>query len=142
MRTFTHITLALLFGSSILMAHKPSAEEISSKHTKVIIMDKGVKRTVFIPRDDALKIRTSPMKAEQAMSKDGIIVKFKDASKVSVTAFEAKYNVKLKQKLASGYYIFENSSKLSDLQIVQEVIKNEINVLTVRPNWQMGNKPF
>ena len=142
MKKFTYITLALLLGSSMLLAQKPSAQEIDSNYTKVIIMDKGVKRTVLIPKDDTVDNKMSSMKAEQATSKDGVILKFKDPSQTSISAFEAKYNVKLKHQLASGYYIFENTSKLTDAQIVEEIIKNETNAVTVKPNWKMTNKPF
>lgn len=126
----------------MLFAQKPTSEELDKNYTKVIIMDKGVKRTVLIPKDDAVNTMMSPMKAEQATSKDGVIVKFKDPSEASITAFEAKYNVKLKHQLASGYCIFENTSKMTDAQIVEEVINNETNTLTVKPNWRMTNKPF
>lgn len=142
MKKFTYITLALLLGSSMLLAQKPTQKEIDSNYTKVIIMDKGVKRTVLIPKDDTVDNKMSSMKAEQATSKDGVILKFKDSSQTSINAFEAKYNVKLKHQLASGYYIFENTSKLTDAQIVEEIIKNETNAVTVKPNWKMTNKPF
>ena len=142
MKKLTYMTLALLLGSSVLLAQKPSAQEIDSSYTKVIIMDKGVKRTVLIPKDDAVNSRKSPMKAEQATSKDGVILKFKDPSQTSISAFEAKYSIKLKHELASGYYIFTNTSKFTDVQLVEEIIKNETNAATVKPNWKMTNVPF
>ena len=142
MKKFTYITLALLLGSSALLAQKPLAQEIDNNYTKVIIMDKGVKRTGLIAKENTLDSKMSSMKAEQATSKDGVVLKFKDSSQASVSAFEAKYNVKLKHQLTSGYYIFENISKLTDVQIVEEIIKNETNAVTVKPNWKMTNKPF
>ena len=141
MRNFTYITLVLLLGSSVLLAQKPSSKEIENNYIKVIIMDKGVKRTVLIPKDDIVKNKMNPMKAEQATSKDGVIVSFKDPSKTSISDFEAKYNIKLKHKLVVGYYIFTNASKFTDAQIVEEIIKNEINIETVKPNWRMTNIP-
>lgn len=139
MKKFTYITLALLLGNNVLLAQKHSSLEIDNSYTKVIIMDKGVKRTVLIPKDNIAKNKMNTMKAEQATSKDGVIISFKDSSKTSISVFEAKYNLKLKHKLVIGYYIFTNLSKFTDVQIVEEIIKNETNIETVKPNWRMTN---
>lgn len=141
MKKFTYITLVLLFGSSVLLAQKPLSKEIDAKYTKVIIMEKGVKRTVLIPKDDTVKSQMNPMKPEQANSKDGVVVRFIDPSKTSISDFEAKYNIKLKHKLIIGYYIFANASISTDAQIVEEIIKNETNIETAKPNWRMTNTP-
>jgi len=139
MKKILYITVALLFVNNVLLAQKPSSLEIDNSYIKVITMDKGIKRTVLIPKDDTVKKQMSSMKAEQAVSKDGIIVSFKDSSKVLIRAFEEKYKLKLQHKLHIGYYIFTNVSKLSDIRIVEDIIQNETNVETVKPNWEMTN---
>lgn len=139
MKKIPQIAVALLLANSLLLAQKPSSLEIDNSYTKVIVMDKGIKRTVLIPKEDTVKNKMNPMKAEQAVSKDGVIVSFKDSSQASINAFETKYKLKLQHKLLVGYYIFTNVSKLTDVQIVEEIIKNETNIETVKPNWKMTN---
>ena len=80
MRKFTYITLVLLLGSSVLLAQKPSSQEIENNYIKVIIMDKGVKRTVLIPKDDIVKKRMAErFKREGCTARFGI---YKDIKKI------------------------------------------------------------
>lgn len=138
MKIFTYIGLALLACNSLLLAQKPSFVD-NEKYKKVIILEKGVKRTILVPKDDTVKNKMNSTRVEQAKSKDGLIVSFKDPSTMSISAFESKYNLKLKHRLRIGYYIFINTSLLTDLQIVEEITTNETNIETVKPNWRTTN---
>ena len=44
-------------------------------------------------------------------------------------------------ELQIHHVLVENISRYSDVQIVGEIIKNDINVKTVKPNWKKKNKP-
>jgi hypothetical protein len=70
-----------------------------------------------------------------------VIVSFLDTKILSISEFETKYGLKLKEKLVIGYYIFENVSDRSDTEIMSAIIKNETNVKTVKPNWEKKNQP-
>ena len=135
------ILLAFLASSSFAFAQKVKTEEMQKNYTEVIILEKGVKRKINIPKDDKIKNTLSPYSAKEARSQEGIIVSFKKTSNVSISEFETKYGLKLKTKLVIGYYIFQNISEHSDVQIVEEIIKNETNIETVKPNWKMKNTP-
>jgi len=113
----------------------------SVDYEKATILENGVKRTVRVQSGD-VKVKDTVSKIENKDSKDGIIVKFKDDSAVSIKEFESKYSLKLKTKLIIGYYIFENDSKRSDLDIVSAIINSETNVKTVKPNWKMRNVTY
>lgn len=135
------ILLAFLASSSFTFAQKVKTEAMQKNYTEVIILEKGVKRKINIPKDDKIKNTFSPYSAKEATSKEGIIVSFKKPSQVSISEFETKYGLKLKTKLVIGYYIFQNISESSDVQIVGNIIKNETNIQTVKPNWKMRNTP-
>ncbi len=135
------ILLTFLASSSFAFAQKEKLQNVEANYTQITILEKGVKRKINIPKDDTLKNKFNPYSAKQATSQDGIIVSFKDSSLISVNEFEAKYGLKLKTKLVIGYYIFQNISKESDIQIVKNIINNEVNVKTVKPNWKMKNTP-
>ncbi len=135
------ILLAFLASSSFAFAQKVKTEEMQKNYTQVIILEKGVKRKINIPKDDKTKNTFSPYSAKEATSQEGIIVSFKKPSQISISEFEIKYGLKLKTKLVIGYYIFQNISEHSDIQIVEDIMKNETNIETVKPNWKMKNTP-
>ena len=135
------ILLAFLASSSFIFAQKVKTEDMQKNYTEVTILEKGVKRKINIPKDDKIKNTFSPYSTKEATSQEGIIVSFKKPSQVSISEFETKYGLKLKTKLVIGYYIFKNISESSDVQIVGDIIKNETNVKTVKPNWKMRNTP-
>lgn len=134
--------LAFLASNSFAFSQKVKIQNSEANYTQVTILDKGVKRTINIPKDDTLKNKFNPHTAKEATSKEGIIVSFKNPSAVSISNFEERYSLKLKKKLAIEYYIFQNISKYSDVQIVGNIIENETNVKTVKPNWKMKNTPM
>lgn len=133
------ITLIAFFASSTF-AFSQKVKNTEKNYTDVIILEKGVKRKICIPKDDTVKSRINPYEAKQLYSKEGIVLTFKDTSKVSINELEAKYGLKLNTKLMIGYYIFENISKKSDIEIVKSIIDNETNVKTVKPNWKKNNQ--
>lgn len=137
--TFTLISF--LASSTFAFSDKVKTKNMTESYTEVTILEKGVKRKVRIPKDDHIKSRNNPHEAKQLTSKEGIVLTFKDPSQVSISELEAKYELKLKTKLVIGYYIFENISKKSDVEIVESIIEEEANIKTVKPNWKMKNKP-
>ena len=137
--TFTLI--AFFASSTFSFSDKVKAKATTTSYTEVTILEKGVKRKIRIPKDDAIKSRNNTHEAKQLTSKEGIILTFKDPSKVSISELEAKYGIKLKTKLVIGYYIFKNMSKKSDVEIVESIITEESNIKTVKPNWKMKNLP-
>lgn len=86
-------------------------------YIQVTVLEKGVKRKINIPENDAFKNRFNTHSAKQLDSKEGIVLSFKDQTQVSVDEFESKYGIKLERKLVIGYYIFKNMSEYSDIQI-------------------------
>jgi len=133
--------LTFLLSNSFASSQKSTLQETEANYTKITILDKGVKRKIYISKDDTLKNKFNPHTAKQLSSKDGIIISFKDPIRISMSEFEAKYGLKFKKKLLIGYYIFQNISEYSDVKIVGKIIKNEPNVKTVKPNWKKKNIP-
>ena len=146
--TITAVVLGLFMNHSAAFAKKAEQKEIHKNYTKVMVLDKGVKRTLYLQNEEEnntiqehkinkIGIYSTKMQA----SKDGLIIRFKDPSKINVDEFEIKYGLKFKEKLVIGYYVFENVSQNSDIQIVSTIISNEKNVNTVKPNWKKKNQP-
>jgi len=133
--------LVFLASSTSAFAQKIKTEEMQKNYTEVIILEKGVKRKINIPKDDKIKNTLSPYSAKEATSQEGIIVSFKKLAQISISEFETRYGLKFKTKLVIGYYIFQNISEHSDIQIVEDIMKNETNIETVKPNWKMKNTP-
>ena len=133
--------LAFLASSTSAFAQKVKIEEMQKNYTEVIILEKGVKRKINIPKDDKIKNTLSSYSAKEATSQEGIIVSFKKLAQISISEFETRYGLKFKTKLVIGYYIFQNISEHSDIQIVEDIMKNETNIETVKPNWKMKNTP-
>ena len=133
--------LVCLFGT-FSFADKANKKNTTAAYTEMIILDKGIKRTIRVPKTAEQKssVGTLSMK-EEVLSKKGIVVAFKKSSKIDISELERKYGLKLKKKLVIGYYIFENVSQKDDAEIVSSIIKNEKNLKTVKPNWKKNNQP-
>ncbi|MDD2905127.1 MAG: hypothetical protein PHH41_03770 [Sulfurimonas sp.] len=63
-----------------------------------------------------------------------ILVSFKEITPEIVDTFEAKYDLKFKQILVIGYYIYGVNSNIND--VIQSISKEE-NIHTVKPNWTL-----
>ena len=110
----------------------------STQENTITILDKGVKRLIALPAISSnQKQNTASTTHKNTIS--GVLVAFKDTSLLSVSEFETRYGLKFKTKMAIGYYIFENRSSRSDAEIIAEIIANEDNVKTVKPNWKLRN---
>jgi hypothetical protein len=95
----------------------------------VTIVDNGVKRKLFIPEP---KINARAIDSKKV--KKELIISF--AEKIDINDFEERYNLKLKRKIGSKYYIFKNNSNLDDITLMQEIIENNTSIIkTIRPNW-------
>jgi len=113
----------------------------ASDMQSVIVLDKGVKRYIYMPKVDSNQSKKLiGYNINKLESKRGIIVKFKN-SNTSIDDFELKYGLKLKYKMQTGYYIFNNISDKSDVEIIKQIITDETNILTVKPNWEKRNTP-
>jgi len=99
----------------------------------ITIIDNGVERKINI------EVNTSIVKTRSVNSKSkGIIIAFKN-SQVNVLEFSKKYKIKLKKRLKIGYYIFENNSLNSDIELISKILKeNKKLIKTIRPNWGFG----
>jgi len=134
LRVSIYFILALILSSSLIYAQ-------SDIQKKIIVLDKGVKRYIYVfKKENNQSNKFSRYSEEQLISKKGIIVKFKNPID-SASDFEQKYGLKLKHKMQTGYYIFDNISENSDVEIVSQIIANEKNILTVKPNWKGRNIP-
>lgn len=127
--------LVMLISSTQGVEMKESAEK-SGKYKYITILENSVKRKINVLRVDS---KIGVLNVENTDNRQGLILSFKDISEVSIAEFEAKYDLKLKTKLVIGYYIFENKSSKSDVEIVGKIIENEANIKTVKPNWKMQN---
>ncbi len=133
--------LTFLVSNNFAFSQKVKMQDIQENYTQVTILDKGTKRIILIPKDENQTNKMTAYSAKQLESKEGIMVSFKNTSQLSISEFETKYGLKFKKKLIIGYYIFKNISENSDTQIIANIIKNETNVKTVKPNWKLKNQP-
>lgn len=112
-------------------------EEYKNRDFKVVIRkDNGAIRKEYIPIDNNLQTTQATEKRE------GVIIAFEDESQIDISSIETKYNIKFKNKLHIGYYIFDNTSDMDDTSLVNEIILNESNAKTVMPNWPMQEEPY
>lgn len=110
----------------------------SFTEAKVItIIDNGVERKISIPTaPDGVSARMVEKRQKS------IIVAFKKGVNMDIAAFSAKYNIILHKKLSIGYYIFQNRSSFSDIELISKIQKENRNrIKTVRPNWGFNNRP-
>lgn len=106
------------------------------------VIDKGIKRTIRIPKETTVKSGATPNDVYDATAQRGIILRFKDPKAIDIRTFESRYGLSLKTKLRSGYMIFENRSKMSDLELIKRIIADKKNIDTIKPNWKLGKKPY
>ena len=135
--------LVFLMSGSLVFADKTKSTE---GYREMLILDKGVKRTLKIKETEDKTPSVNTLGTEKEVSsakttKEGVIIAFKHASHADIAAFETKYGLKLKKKLVTGYYIFNNPSEKDDAEVIQNIITNEKNVKTVKPNWKKQNLP-
>ncbi len=103
-----------------------------AKTDTLTILEKGVRRHLSFSQRHTIN-------KQQDTSKEGIILAFKNPTHITISEFETKYSLKFKTKMTIGYYIFENHSSRSDMEIVSDIIANENNIKTVKPNWRLRN---
>ena len=113
------------------------------EYQKVIIKDGGVKREINIEIKDesfsSLKDNKKKNKLDKLNSHVGLLIKFENKP-VDMDLFLSKFGLKLKVAMKEiGYYIFENKSKMTDIQIVNDILQSNIanNIMTAKPNWPM-----
>jgi hypothetical protein len=133
--------LVFLTNNHFLYADK-TIKKTTTNYSEMVILDKGVKRTVRVKKTENKNptLHTTSMKKEVSDNK-GIIIAFKKASHVDIKTLEEKYGLKLKKRLLTGYYIFNNLSDKSDDKVTQNIIQNEKGLKTVKPNWEKQNIP-
>jgi len=108
-------------------------------YTQVIFLDKGIKRKVLIPNDSSIKADPLEYPNKQLHAKEGIIIKFNTITDINVAQLELKYGLKLQTTILGKYLIFENNSSKTDIEIINDIILNEPNIQTLKPNWTMQN---
>jgi len=110
----------------------------SFAEAKVItIIDNGIERKIALP---SIPNGISARMIEQ--NKKSIILAFKKGVTIDIDAFSKKYNLQLKKRLSIGYYIFQNKSSLTDLELISTIQKeNKNRIKTIRPNWGFHNTP-
>ena len=101
------------------------------------IIDNGIERKIAIPTiPNGISARMVETRQKS------IIIAFKKGVNIDIEAFSRKYSIKLQKKLSIGYYIFQNKSNLSDIELVSTIQKENINrIKTIRPNWGFHNTP-
>lgn len=126
-----------------------NTEESTVEYKDVKVKDAGTEYTiqVEIKKDDPSKNVTKKDEAEDTPldklhSKVGVILKFKNKN-VDIVAFSEKFGLKLKERLVIGYYIFENTSNLTDILLVENILLSDMStsIDTIRPNWPLGVIP-
>lgn len=133
--------LLLLTNTNFAFSKKTDPNVLDKNYTEVTILDKGVKRIIHVPKESNLTSKINAYEAKKVAQKKGVIVSFYTTEELSISEFETAYGLKFKEKLQIGYYIFDNVSDKSDTQIISEIITNETNVKTVKPNWEKKNQP-
>lgn len=139
--TLPFTALLFLLGSTFALSAKADAKMKEKNYTEMTILDGGVKRIIHVPKDANLTTKATTYETTKTTVKKGVIVSFKEIDALSIGALETKYGLKLQEKLAIGYYIFENVSDKSDMEIIKDIIENESAVKTVKPNWEKKNIP-
>lgn len=135
-------------GKTELNIEKNKNFKINIKHTKkektyrkVTIKNDGIDRSVQV--EVVSNILKNGNTLDKLHSKLGLIIDFKDKN-LNIEAFSIRYNLKLKHQMAIGYYIFENKSTHSDIDIVEDILTSKMkeNILTIKPNWPLMMKQY
>lgn len=142
-RSTLFIALMITFASSTFASSKKMETKSTEENYRTFtVLDKGVKRTMVIPKESRFEGKMSPYSAKQIEAQEGIVIQFADPETVDIEAFEAKYQLKLVSKMVIGYYIFENRSKLSDITLIEKILKEETGIKTLKPNWKKRKRPM
>jgi len=142
-RSTLFIALMITFTSSTFASSKKMETKSTEENYRTFtVLDKGVKRTMVIPKESRFEGKMSPYSATQNEAQEGIVIQFADPETVNIEAFEEKYQLKLVSKMVIGYYIFENRSKLSDIALIEKILKEESGIKTLKPNWKKRNRPM
>ena len=88
-------------------------------------------------------------KTRQGMSfnsQSDILIRFNDGFESYIDTnylknFEARYNISFQKKLILGYYQFKNSSSKDTLILINDIILNNPNIKTIKPNWNQNQIP-
>jgi len=132
----------ICMGSSISFSKGLSDKEVKQNYIEVIILEKGVKRKILIPKTGKMLKALSPYTSQKLTIKKGLQIVFTQRpSKDTIREFEAKYDLKLTQTLRIGYYIFENISSYSDIALIAHIMEEETNIRTIKPDWEKKNLP-
>jgi len=131
------IYLFTLISITTVIAGEPLKKysQKSGEYLQASIIDKGVVRHIKIPKDRSIINRHSLYRPSDLTAKHGILLRFKNDSTVNISDLENRYHIRLKTKLKTGYLIFENNSKLSDLALINEIMTTEKHIDTLKPNW-------
>ncbi len=102
----------------------------------ITILDNGIVRKIEI--DSTYKMEARGINPTQ---QKGLIVKLQKG--VDPLAFAQKFQLKLKKALKiPNYYIFENKSDKSDLELIAKIIKEaKEKIVTIRPNYSFNFLP-
>ena len=142
-RSTLFIALMVIFASTAFaQSKKTETTDAEENYRTFTVLDKGVKRTMLIPKESRFEGKMSPYSAKQISAQEGILIQFTDPETVDMEAFEEKYQLKLKSKMVIGYYIFQNRSKLSDIALIEKILKEEKGIKTLKPNWKKRNRPM
>jgi hypothetical protein len=116
-----------------------------SGYREYTVLEKGIKRKKRVPDSrftETMGTRALDTNVQKRISQKGVVVSFKKGSLVNLEDFVSKYGLKLKKRLATGLYIFENVSQQDDVVIIEHIIRKEKGVVqTVKPNWKKSNRP-
>ena len=115
----------------------------TKEYKEVTILEKGVKRKqkVLISENIEAVQGTKVARRDAAVSgEQGIVVMFKQHKRKDIEAFAEKYGLKLRKKLLSGYYLFDNLSDDTDEEVVANIIESEKDVQTVKLNRKKHNR--
>jgi len=137
------IALMVTFASTTFaLSKKMETMDTEEQYRTFTVLDKGVKRTILIPKERRFEGKMSPYSAKQIDAQEGIVIQFAAPETIDIEAFEAKYRLKLISKMVIGYYIFKNQSKLSDITLIEKILKEETGIKTLKPNWKKHNRPM
>jgi hypothetical protein len=138
--------------ASVKVMDANTEEESAVEHKEVKVKDGGVEysKQVEVIKKSTSKTSvqttseqsTEEVPLDKLNSKVGVILAFKNNT-VDIKEFEARFELKLKEKLVIGYYIFENVSSLTDVLLVSKILASDMNnkIETIRPNWPLEAVP-
>jgi len=129
-----------------LAIQKSRATKPKNLNFKLIKVREGNRtKNMIVPIEDVTLTGITQQSAlnSKLNSKDSLLITFIDKN-TDIEAFEKRFNLKLQNKLQIGYYIFKNSSKFSDIVLMNSILasKEGANIETIKPNWKMEMKKY